>query len=101
MELLSFLMICGVAGAIGHVLRDRAVSGTQVSLCLACTNAVITRGTSGQQTIACNYGGAMRPMKFVVCECTGYGNKGNTPTLVKIAGFVREERDIYEEVAIS
>ena len=72
MEIAVFVVICAVVAAMGYARRDRTIHGTEASLCLTCLNAVITRGTRGEETIACNYGGAMRPVKFTVCQCTGF-----------------------------
>ena len=72
-----------------------------MSLCLTCANAVVTRGTRGQELFACNYGGAMRAVKFTVCSCTGYRATSGSEKLVTIAGLARDQRTVYEEVAIS
>ena len=87
--------------AIGFTRRDRTVDGREVSLCLTCTNAVVTRGTRGQEWIACNFGGAMRAVKFTVCSCTGYRATSVSEKLVTIEGSALEKRGVYEEVAIS
>ncbi len=71
------------------------------SLCLICVNAVVTRGQRGKVMVACNFAGAMRPVKFTVCQCSGFCVKAGPAKLVKIEGFVREEREVYTEVAIS
>lgn len=78
-------------------LRARPVDET---LCLACVNAVVTRGARGKMLVACNFAGAMRPMKFTVCQCTGFCVKAGPAKLVTIEGFVRNEREVYAEVAI-
>ena len=101
MEGLVAVFICVLIAAIGYMRRDRTVTGTQVSLCLTCTNAVVTRGVRGQEWVACNYGGAMRAVKFTVCECTGYSPRGESGKLVTIEGFAREKREVYAEVTIS
>jgi hypothetical protein len=80
--------------------RHRTVAGAETSLCLTCVNAVITRGTRGEEWVVCNYGGAMRPVKFTVCSCTGYCGTPSTSKLVKIEGFARDKREVYVEVAI-
>jgi hypothetical protein len=87
--------------AIGFTRRDRTVDARKVSLCLTCTNAVVTRGTRGQEWIACSFGGAMRAVKFTVCWCTRYRATSVSAKLVTIEGFAREKRGVYEEVAIS
>ena len=43
----------------------------------------------------------MRPVKFTVCECTGFCVQAEPAKLVTIEGFVRNEREVYAEVAIS
>jgi hypothetical protein len=83
------------------VARNKSAGGKEVSLCLACINSVVTRGTLNEEWIACNYGGAMRAVKFTVCSCSGYRTPVSTKKLVTIEGFVREEREVYPEVAIS
>ncbi len=101
MEALVVLMVYTIVAAIGYAGRDRTVDKTVASLCLSCVNAVVTRGTRGQEAIACNYGGGMRTIKFCVCECTGHCSDRGASPIVKIEGFVCEEREVYEEVAIS
>jgi hypothetical protein len=101
MEALVLIIAYLIIAAIAIARRDRTVDGVEVSLCLTCANAVVTRGTRGQEWIACNFGGAMRPVKFTVCWCTAYGTNSAREKLVTIEGFVRETREVYEEVAIS
>ena len=101
MVLAAAVIVYTIVAAIGFVRRDRTVDGREVSLCLTCTNAVVTRGTRGQEWIACNFGGAMRAVKFTVCSCTGYCATSVSGKLVTIEGFAREKRGVYEEVAIS
>jgi hypothetical protein len=71
------------------------------TLCLACVNAVVTRGVRGQKWVACNYAGYLRPVKFAVCDCTGFCGRGGTAKLVTIEGFVPDKREVYAEVAIT
>ena len=101
MESLVIIAIFAIVAAIGFMRRDRSVDGTEPSLCLTCVNAMISRGTRGEERVACTYGGALRPVDFTVCECTGYCGKRDTSKLVKIEGFAREGREVYEEVAIT
>ena len=101
MESLIIVSIYAMFAAIAYGRRDRSDDGTKVSLCLTCVNAMITRGTGGEERIACTYGGVLRPMTFTVCECTGYCNSRSTSKLVKIEGFVRDAGEVYAEVAIS
>ena len=70
------------------------------TLCLTCVNSVVTRGQSGKAMIACRLGGVMRPVKFTVCQCTGFCGVAVPVKLVKIEGFVREEREVYAEVEV-
>jgi len=90
-----------VLGFVNRDKGDKNVGATEVSLCLTCVNSVVTRGTCDEEWVACNYGGAMRAVKFTVCSCSGFSEVGNTNKLVTIEGFVREEREVYAEVAIS
>jgi hypothetical protein len=101
MEAFALLIVYGIIAAVGFMKRDTTISGVEVSLCLTCANAVVTRGTRGQELIACNFGGAMRSVKFSVCSCTGHRATSGTEKLVTIEGFARDKRAVYEEVAIS
>jgi len=97
------IFICAVyvvifaAIPVAKRLRTRALVE---SLCLACVNAVVTRGTNGKTLVACNFGGAMRPVKFEVCQCSGFCTNAKPAKLVTIEGFVSDKREAYAEVAI-
>lgn len=43
----------------------------------------------------------MRAVKFTVCSCSRYCEPSTAGKLVAIAGFVRDESEVYAEVAIS
>jgi hypothetical protein len=43
----------------------------------------------------------MGAVKFTVCSCTGYRATSGSEKLVTIEGFARDQRSVYEEVAIS
>jgi hypothetical protein len=101
MTALVLIVVYGLVAFIGFRKRDRTVDGVEVSLCLTCANSVVTRGTCDQEWVACNYGGAMRAVKFTVCSCSGYWAATNSNKLAIIEGFVRNEREVYAEVAIS
>ena len=101
MEALLIVFVYAIVTAIGLARRDTTVDGADASLCLTCVNALITRGTRGQEWIACNFGGTMRAVKFTVCSCTGYRATSNIDKLVTIEGFAHDKREVYEEVAIS
>jgi hypothetical protein len=101
MEALVLVGIFVLVGLLGFVKRDRTIDGAEVSLCLTCASSVVTRGTRNEEWIACNYGGAMRAVKFTVSSCSGFSGVGSTNRLVTIEGFVREEREVYAEAAIS
>ena len=101
MEFAAAVILYAIVAAFGFARRDRTVHGVEVSLCLTCVNAVVTRGTQGQEWIACNFGGAMRAVKFTVCSCSGHRSTSGRERLVTIEGFARENRGVYEEVAIS
>ena len=81
-------------------VRYRKVRREVQTLCLACTNALVTRTSRGNVLVNCIYGGTVRTVKATVCECTGYGPRGVGGKLVTIEGFVRDEPVVYEEVAI-
>jgi|SRR5664279_2978307 len=93
-----------LVAVLGFVKRDKTSKGgraTEASLCLTCVNSVVTRGTCNEEWVACNFGGAMRGVKFTVASCSGFCGVANSNKLVTIEGFVREEREVYAEVAIS
>ena len=100
MEILWVVLVYAIVAAYAYSTRERPVDSVEVSLCLICGNAVVTRGTHGEELIACNFGGAMRPVKFTVSSCSGFSERTDTRKLVTIAGFVREEPEVYAEVAI-
>ena len=101
MELAAVVIVYAIVAAIGFAKRDRTLVRAEESLCLTCPNAVVSRGSRGQEWVACNLGGAMRAVKFTVCSCTGYRATSGPERLVTIEGFAREKRGVYEEVAIS
>ena len=97
-------LIVGVyilVAVLGFVKRDRTLVGAEVSLCLTCVNSVVTRGTRNEEWVACNYGGAMRAVKFIVCSCSGYCAAANQSKVVTIEGFVRDDREVYAEITVS
>ena len=100
MELLAAAFVYALIGLIGFTRRNRTVKYAEPSLCLTCANAVIAHGTRGEESVACNLGGAMRAVNFTVCECTGYAARGASCKLVTIEGFARESREAYAEVSI-
>jgi len=101
MEGLLIVAIYALVAVLGFVKRYKSAGGTEASLCLTCVNSVVTRGTRHEEWVVCNYGGAMRAVKFTVCSCSGYCTSANTTKLVTIEGFVREEPEVYAEIAIS
>lgn len=100
MAALLIIVLYEIAAAIGHRWCKPTIDGPVASLCLTCVNAVVTRGTRGQERLACAYGGGLRPVEFTVCECTALCGTRSATKLVAIQGFVREAREVYEEVAI-
>jgi hypothetical protein len=99
MEFLIVWIVYGLIFAAPRIIRRiRAVE--EETLCLACANAVVTRGVSGQKLVACNFAGAMRPVKFAVRECTGFCPRGGVAKLVTIEGFAPDKREVYAKVAI-
>jgi len=101
METLIVILVGAVIAALRFAVSRCPADSGQESLCLTCVNAMVTRATNGKVLITCTCAGAMRPVKFAVCQCTGFCPKARPAKLVKIAGFVRDEREVYEEVAIS
>jgi uncharacterized membrane protein len=91
--------VVAVAVAIVRARSDSPVA--MESLCFTCMNAVVTRGRAGKVMVACNFGGAMRPVKFAVRECTGHLVEGSHSKLVTIEGFARVKRKVYAEITIS
>jgi hypothetical protein len=100
MEIIFLMAIYfAILAAIAFVKRLRARPVVE-SLCLACVNAVVTRGPYGRAMVACSLGGAMRPVNFTVHQCSGFCVKGEPARLVTIEGFVRSEREVYANAAI-
>lgn len=100
MEAFVIVLVYAIVAAIAYRRRDRAVDGAEASLCLTCVHAMVTRGTGGQEWVACTYGGGVRRVGFTGCECTCYRSTQSTGGLVRIEGFAREAREVYAEVAI-
>src|SRR5664279_2216023 len=98
MEGLVIVLVYAIVAAIGYGLRDRTVDGTETSLCLTCRHAMVTRGTRGQERVACTYGAGLRPIDFTVSQCTCYRSSQSADTIVHIEGFAREAPEIYAEV---
>ena len=100
---MEFLVVWFVWSAIWIAARmaRKVCAVEEETLCLACANAVVTRGVGGQKLVACNFGGAMRAVKFAVCECTGFCARGGSAKLVTIEGFAPDKREVYAEVAIT
>ena len=90
-----------LVAVLSFVKRYKSAGSTGASLCLTCVNSVVTRGTRNEEWVVCNYGGAMRAVKFTVCSCSGYCTSANTKKPVTIEGFVREEPEVYAEITIS
>ena len=86
------------------VFRERetvAVEQRPGTLCRSCANSHLVKGFSGKELISCTFGGTLRPIKFEVRECTGFSNRLATITPVRVAGFVREESEVYAEIRIA
>jgi len=102
MEILGLVAVYAVIAFIRFaVARNKSAGNKEASLCLTCIHSVVTRGTRNEEGVVCNYGGAMRAVKFTVCSCSGYCTSANTKKLVTIEGFIREEPEVYAEIAIS
>src|SRR5450755_1104752 len=78
-----------------------AVEQRPRTLCRSCANSHLVKGFSGRELISCAFGGTLRPIKFEVRECTGFSNRLVTITPVRVAGFLREESEIYAEIRIA
>jgi len=78
-----------------------AIVQSQGTLCRTCVNSHMVKGFSGKELISCTFGGTLRPIKFEVRECSGFGDRLVTITPVRIVGFVREENEVYAEVRIA
>ncbi|HZM11473.1 MAG TPA: hypothetical protein VFC15_14800 [Candidatus Limnocylindrales bacterium] len=86
------------------VLRKRetmAVEQRQGTLCRSCANSHLVKSFSGKELISCTFGGTLRPIKFEVRECTGFSNRLVTIAPLRVAGFVREESEVYAEIRIA
>ena len=99
MEFLAIWFVCTAIGIAARMVR-RMHAVEEETLCLACACAVVTRGTGGQKLVACTFAGALRPVKFAVCECSGFRAVSGQAKLVTIEGFVSAKHDVYAEVAI-
>jgi hypothetical protein len=99
--IVGIYILVAVLGFVKRDKGDKNLRATEVSLCLTCVNSVVTRGTCNEEWVACNFGGAMRAVKFTVSSCSGFCGVAASTKLVTIEGFVREEREVYAEVAIS
>jgi len=62
---------------------------------------MIPRGIRSEERLVCTYGGALRPVISTVCESTADCSTRNTSKLVKIAGFVAEESQVFAKTGIS
>ena len=51
MEFAAAVIVSTIVATIGFARRDRTVDGREASLCLTCTNAVVTHGTRGREWI--------------------------------------------------
>jgi hypothetical protein len=69
------------------------------ALCPTCVYAVSQKGFSGEELTSCNLGGALRELKFAVCECNAYVDRtASKPE--RIVGFVRPQRSAKPRVTI-
>lgn len=100
MEFVIVWIVWVVIWVTVHIVRKSRTVPAE-PLCLACAHAVVTRGTGGEKCVACNFAGAMRPVKFTVCECTAFCVSGTSAKLVTIEGFAPNPREVYAEVLIS
>lgn len=93
-----------VIAIIRIVFRERetvAIVQRQGTLCRTCVNSHMVKGFSGKELISCAFGGTLRPIKFEVRECSGFGDRLVAITPVRVVGFVREEKEVYAEVRIA
>ncbi len=58
------------------------------ALCATCVYEVVQKGFKGEKLAFCSYGGGLRELKFKVCECTCYVEKGIVKP-EKVIGFIR------------
>jgi len=89
-EFAVFVFACAIVTAIRFAKSARTPVPPKESQCLTCMYVVLTRGTRGEEWIACSYGGAMRAIKFTVCWCTAYRATSVSEKLVTTEGFARE-----------
>lgn len=58
------------------------------ALCTSCVYEVTQKGFKDEKLTFCNYAGAMRELKFEVCECTVYvDSRVSKPE--KVIGYIR------------
>ncbi len=64
----------------------------RIPLCDTCVYAHIEKGFNGEELAFCNFAVSMRPVNFLVCECTDYRDRyASAP--VKVTGFVKPNVD--------
>lgn len=98
--LIIILILIAIALRTGRILAKRAIISVvpknggvvdvREALCRSCVNAHVRIGFGGEERIACNFGGELTPVEFLVSECSGYASK-NAPIRIRVAGFVRDE----------
>ena len=92
--ILSSALIRVLFGAVRNrqPATNTLTSNTPQSLCSTCAYAHIAHGFDDRRKLtACTYGGSVRPLKFVVSECTLYCNRNAGSPTVRIAGFAQSQ----------
>jgi hypothetical protein len=85
------------------IFRERgivAIVERPGALCRSCASAHLVRGFSGKERIWCAFGGAPRPVKFEVRECSGFSSRLVSIAPVRVQGFIRKKSEVLAEVRI-
>ena len=99
MEIFTLIVVIGIIRAIVSAIREQTpvittLTSAREPLCNTCAYAHIARGyRDRQKLIACTFGGTVRPLKFVVSDCTLYCNRNPGIRLVRVTGFAETQLD--------
>jgi hypothetical protein len=82
---LLFKMVFEAVRVFGHKARE----AKPAPLCADCFFAHVQYAANARRAISCTYGGAVRPMKLDVLDCTDYRAR-DMPLRAGVIGFVHE-----------
>jgi hypothetical protein len=69
------------------------------ALCPTCVYGVTQKGLKGEELTCCSLGGGLRELKFVVCECSAYGDRRIQPA-ERLVGFARPARQEKQNATV-